>query len=101
MYPQDELKRLALYKAELVQRIGLRRAACVAAAAHLAKPLSWLDRAQAFWRSFSSLTRLAALPLGLLVQRTLFPRVRVIGILLRWAPPLVALLRGWWARTTP
>jgi len=47
----------------------------------------------AWWRRLSPLT-VAAVPLGVLLQRTLFPRVKIFGALLRWAPLVFNLLRG-------
>lgn len=93
MYPQPELNRLAAYKIGLRRKIAFRRSECATAAAHLARPVAWLDRTVAFWRRLSPLT-VAAVPLGLLLQRTLFPRMKIFGALLRWAPLVFNLLRG-------
>lgn len=93
MYPQPELNRLAAYKIWLRHRIVRRRAECATAAAQLARPVAWVDRVVEFWRRLSPLT-VAAVPFGLLLQRTLFPRMKIFGALLRWAPLVFNLLRG-------
>jgi hypothetical protein len=89
MYPDRELTRLAAYKAALRRGIALRRAQCAVAAARVAQPLEWLDRMLAFWRRLSPLVKFAALPLGFLLKRSLAPRTRVLGTLLRWGPPVL------------
>lgn len=86
MYPRPELIRLAAHKAALRRNIALRRTQCAVAAARLAQPIAWLDRALAFWRRLSPLTRMAAVPLGLVATRTVFPRLKIIGSLARWGP---------------
>lgn len=86
MYPQRELDRLALYKISLRRNIGRRRSECAVALARLAQPVAWFDRALAFWRRLSPLLQFAAVPVGLLVQRKLFPRLGVLSSLLRWGP---------------
>ncbi len=89
MYPDRELTRLAAYKAALRRGIALRRAQCAVAAARVAQPLEWLDRMLAFWRRLSPLVKFAALPLGFLLKRSLAPRTRILGTLLRWGPPVL------------
>lgn len=94
MYPQRELIRLAAYKAALRRDIALRRICCAAAASRLAQPVAWLDRMWAILRQLSPVALFAAVPLGVLVQRTVFPRMKVLGSLLRWGPVVVNALRG-------
>jgi hypothetical protein len=89
MYPDRELTRLAAYKAALRRGIALRRAQCAVAAARVAQPLEWLDRMLAYWRRLSPFVKFAALPLGFLLKRSLAPRTRVLGTLLRWGPPVL------------
>ena len=89
MYPDRELTRLAAYKAALRRDVALRRAQCAVAAARVAQPLEWLDRMLAFWRRLSPFVKFAALPLGFLLKRSLAPRTRVLGTLLRWGPPVL------------
>ena len=89
MYPDRELTRLAAYKAALRRGIALRRAQCAVAAARVAQPLEWLDRMLAIWRRLSPFVKFAALPLGFLLKRSLAPRTRVLGTLLRWGPPVL------------
>jgi hypothetical protein len=94
MYPGRELRRLAAHKAAIRQRIWLRRIECTEAARRVAKPLRWLDRMLAFWRRLSPLARLAAVPVGALIQRAIFPRRRILGSLVRWGPIVYGAIRG-------
>ena len=94
MYPQRELNRLAVYKAILRCDIAFRRVRCAEAAAQVVQPLEWLDRMLAFCRRLSPLVQIAAVPLGFLVQRTVFPRRKILGSLLRWGPIVFSAVRG-------
>jgi hypothetical protein len=94
MYPQRELTRLAAHKAFLRRGIAVRRTQCAEAVGRATRPLEWLDRALALWRRISPLAALAAVPLGLLVSRTLLPRRKILGPLLRWGPVLFNALRS-------
>jgi hypothetical protein len=94
MYPQRELTRLAAHKAVIRRHVARRRTQCAEAAVHVARPLEWLDRVLAFWRRLSPLAAAAAVPLGLLVSRTLFPRLKILGSLARWGPLALSALRG-------
>jgi hypothetical protein len=94
MYPDGELRRLASDKASLRLDIALRRAECAEAAAQVARPLEWLDRALAFWRRFSPLAKLAIVPLGLLVRRRFLRRHKLLGALVRWGPLAAGVARG-------
>ena len=94
MYPDRELIRLAAHKAALRRSIGFHRIQCVQAAARLAQPLHWLDRALAFWRRLPTLARVAAIPLGLVVARSILPQHRLLGSLLRWGPLVLGAVRG-------
>lgn len=100
MYPQRELIRLAIYKAGLRVRIADRRAACAAAASRAVQPLAWLDRAVALWRKFAPFAPLAALPLGFMGARKLVPKLKTIGLLLRWAPVIFGAVRGFKSQAT-
>jgi hypothetical protein len=94
VYPQEELTRLALHKAALRRAIAGHRADCAEAAARLAQPLEWVDRAAATWRRIAPLARFAALPLTFLLTRSLFSRLKFIGPLVRWAPVVFSAARG-------
>lgn len=94
MYPQGELTRLAAYKVALRRDVALRRAQCAGAAARATQPLAWLDRMLAFWRRLSPLVRFAAVPLGLLVARSVFSRRKILGSLVRWGPLVFGAVRG-------
>jgi hypothetical protein len=94
MYPDGELTRLAAHKAVLQRGIARRRSQCAAAAARLARPLAWLDRALAFWRRLSPLAQFATVPLGWLVKRAVFPRWKILGTLARWSPLVFDAIRS-------
>ncbi len=94
MYPDGELNRLAAHKSALRLRIGARRVECGIAAAGVERPLRWIDRAVALWRQISPMAKLAAIPLTLLLKRTLFPRTGLLGSLLRWAPAIFSAGRA-------
>lgn len=94
MYPNWELRRLAAHKVALRRGIALSRTRCVEAAARVAQPLEWLDRMLAFWRKLPPIARFAAVPLGLLATRTVFPRLKFIGSLARWGPLAFGAARG-------
>jgi hypothetical protein len=94
MYPQQELTRLTAYKAALLRDIALDRARCVEAAARVAQPLEWLDKMLALWRRLSPLALFATVPLGFLVQRTVFPRLKTLRTVVRWSPLVFSAIRG-------
>ena len=85
MYPQQELNRLVARKLALRRHVTLHRINCTEAAARIAYPLEWLDRMMAFWRSLPPLTKVAAVPLGLLVQRVVSPRFNTLGSLAQFS----------------
>ena len=94
MYPEPELTRLAAHKAVLQRRIAHRRIQCVEAATQVLRPFAWLDRMLAVWRRLTPLAQFAAIPLGFLVRRTVFPRFKTLGSLLRWGPLVFTAIRG-------
>jgi len=94
MYPQRELSLLAAHKAALRRDIAFRRAQCVMAATRVARPLEWLDRAVGFWRKLSPFTKLAALPIGFVLKRAIFPKGKILGALVRWAPMIFGVVRN-------
>jgi hypothetical protein len=98
MYPSHELDRLAAHKARLRRKIALRRGEWVDVAAYLARPLDWLDRTIAVCRRFLPLTGFAGLPVDYILQRTGLTRIRKVSTLIRWAPVLVNLIRGFAGR---
>jgi hypothetical protein len=100
MYPTKELSVLAARKAALRERITIRRDQCAGAAARVARPLEWMERALARWRRLSPLVKIAAIPLGILLKRKLAPRTRVFGTILRWGPAVLGAVRGLSAERT-
>jgi len=93
MYPDEELIRLGRHKAVLSRRITRHRAQCVEAAATAAQPLAWLDRMLTFWRKLTPFAKFAAVPLGFIAKRTLFPRRKIIGSLVHWGPLIFNVVR--------
>jgi hypothetical protein len=93
MYPQSELIRLSAQKTTL--RLGIRRhrAECARAAARVAQPLAWVDRARGFLRRYAAFAPLVAVPMGLLVRRAVWPRLKFAGTLLKWGPLLLGVAR--------
>jgi hypothetical protein len=94
MYPQRELIRLTAYKVALQRDIAVHRAQYTRAAAHVAQPLELLDRILVIWRKLSPLALFAAVPLGFLVQRTVFPRMKILRSIMRWSPLVFTAVRG-------
>jgi hypothetical protein len=61
--------------------------------------VSWMSAAEDSdipegWLWLSPLVKFAVLPLGLLLKRSLAPRLRVLGALLRWGPPVLGAVRS-------
>ena len=71
MYPHGELVELEQRKAILRARISVRRWECAIAAAELARPISYLDRAVEMWHRVSPFVKVLAIPGGLLLSRML------------------------------
>jgi hypothetical protein len=90
MYPQPELNLLAYRKRLLVARIRARREECAAQVHTVLKPAFWLEEMRGRWKAISPLTRLAAVPVGVMLVRKIMPKV---GFLARWAPLATNLFR--------
>jgi hypothetical protein len=93
MYPQFELKRLAAHKNALRARVAVQRADYAVAVSRATQPLAWVDRVRDFFHRCSPLAPFAAVPLGLVVQRTFFPKLKILGGVLRWGPAVFAAFR--------
>ncbi len=93
MYPQGELKLIALRKAQLQRRSALRREVCVEAAAQIVRPLEWFDEARAKWKRLSPLVKLGGLAFGVVARKKFLPRGG-LGSWLRWGTAAVSLVRG-------
>jgi hypothetical protein len=94
MYPDGELSELAVHKLALRQRITLRRRLCAVAARRASEPLEKIDRAVAQWRRISPVAKFAAVPLALVLKRTLFRRAKILSTLVRWGPLAFKVFRG-------
>ena len=94
MYPAEELKRLAARKVALRRDITLHRAQAEAAVARVVRPLEWLDGMLASWRRLAPLAQFAAVPLAFLATRAVFPRLKFLRPLVRWAPIVFTAVRG-------
>lgn len=93
MYPSSEVEALALRRVLLCSRIRIRRVQCTIAAERVAEPLRWVDRAWAQWKNLSPLIKLAAVPMGFALKRTMFRRVGLFGKFLRWTPMVMGAFR--------
>jgi hypothetical protein len=60
----------------------------------MVQPFEWLDRMLALVRRISPLVQFAAMPLGFLAARTVFPRRKIMGSLVRWSPLVFGAVRG-------
>lgn len=94
MSPAGELTKLAARKDLLRRRIALRRVATVVVARRIAQPLRVADRIVGEWRRLSPLVKLAGVPLGALLGRSVHRKRRLIGQLVRWGPVLATVWRG-------
>lgn len=94
MYAQRELNRLGEVKASLQRRIGRRRVECAVQADTALRPLQWVDRAYGYWRRIAPIAKLAMGPLGVWLFRSVARRRKVTGSLLRFAPLLWNVFRG-------
>lgn len=97
MYPSGELQALARRKVHLRGSISYHRWQCRQAAARLAQPLAWIDRVWAQWQRISPFFKMAAMPLGFLLKRSLFPKLGLFSTLLRWAPAAFSAFRAFGA----
>ena len=95
MYPTAELTELARRKAMLHARISGDRLRCVALADEVARPLDWLDRVIAQWCRIPPMAKVAALPLGLLLRRVVFPRkkLHLFGRVMRLVPMVMSAVK--------
>ena len=92
MYPQGELTALARGKAGVRQSLARRRARYLEAAAAASEPLAWLDRAYRLWQRLAPFATFAAGPLAGVAARSIFPRFKLLGTLLRWVPGVFSAL---------
>jgi len=95
MYPTAELTALARRKVALREKISVNRLRCATLAGQVARPLNWIDRALAQWRKISPMTKLAALPLGLLLRRAVVPgrKTRFFGRAMRLVPVVLSAVK--------
>ncbi len=95
MYPSGVLTALARRKTVLRARISLDRERCVEFAGEVTKPLDWLDRVIELWRKIPAVTKLAALPLALLLHRTVLPgkKIPFIRRAIRFMPVVINVVK--------
>jgi hypothetical protein len=95
MYPAGELADLADRKVHLQRRIAVTRLHCIAEAAVIAKPIGLLDRTIEGWRKIAPIAKIAAVPLGILLQRRLLPKPSgsLIRQALKWMPAVMSAAR--------
>jgi hypothetical protein len=95
MYPAGELTDIARRKAVLCARISVGRSRCATFAGDVVRPLNWLDRAIAQWRKIPPVAKIAAVPLGLLFRRAVFPRkkMHLFGRVARFLPVVMRAIK--------
>lgn len=93
MYPQGELNELAGTKAALRASIAEHRAACASHAAHILRPLKWIDLAIDLWRQTPLLGKLAAIPLGFFAARSAGRNAKPLGRWLQWGSFIYGVVR--------
>jgi hypothetical protein len=94
MFPTQELNALAHCKRMIRARIARERFACSTALEAVARPLRWIDRLHARWRSVPALLKLATVPVAFFLKRRLFPRKARRSVLARWLPLAWRIVRG-------
>jgi hypothetical protein len=97
MFPSQQLIALEQRKAFLRERIALRRARAVIEARRVARPLHTVDALYQKWRQLSPLLKALGIPFALWSGRRLARRPGgrgLVGTALRWAPLVLAALRG-------
>ncbi len=98
MYPTGQLNDLALHKSALRLKIAARRAQCVEYAGNVARPIAAIDRAAAQWRKIAPYAKLAAIPLGFLLQRRMTKKRATVSGWKQWlklAPVAMSAMRMW------
>lgn len=93
MFADPRMTELALRRSAVEARIARRRRECAEALEELARPLRWIDRGRERWRRLSPWIRVSAVPVGLLLVRTVLGRRRGVGLILRWLPVATSLAR--------
>jgi hypothetical protein len=92
MYPHGDLSDVELQRAQVRDRIRLRRRLAELQLARLAEPVRRLDHMRQTWQRIAPMAAIAAVPVALFAGR----RVRVlrwIGPLLRLAPVALSLVK--------
>ena len=98
MYPTGQLNESARRKEALRVKIAARRAECGAYAEQVARPIAAIDRIAAQWKRVAPYAKLAAIPLGFLLQRRLAAKQARTGGWRRWlklAPVAMSAARLW------
>jgi hypothetical protein len=94
MYPQGILNDLAHAKRDLRVRLACRREESATVAAHVFRPLVWLDRVVAWVRQFSMVTKLMSVPAGVALAGALNPKARRLRQVVRWLPFVTSIFRS-------
>lgn len=94
MYPQGNLDRLARRKRALLIDIRARREDCAAQVQQVLQPVVWAEGIYARWKAISPALKIAAVPVGVMLKRKLFPGGGILGKALRWAPVAISLFKS-------
>lgn len=92
MYPHGDLSEVELRRAQLCNRIRLRRRLAELQMTRLTEPVRRLDHARETWRRIAPMATVAAVPVALLAGRRV-RALRWIGPLLRFAPVALSLVK--------
>lgn len=93
MFSDPRVSELALRRAAVEERIARRRLECAEAFREAARPLQWIDRGRERWHRLSPWIRMSAVPVGLMLARTVVGHRRGVGRLVRWLPVAASLAR--------
>ncbi len=98
MYPHGDLTWIETRRAQVRDRIDLRRRLAALQLEQLATPVRRLDHAWQTWRRVAPTVAIAAVPVALFAGRR-FRALRWVGRLLRLAPVVFAVTKA--ARAAP
>ncbi len=92
MYPHGDLSDVELRRAQLCNRIRLRRRLAELQMTRLAEPVRRFDHARETWRRIAPMAAVAAVPVALFAGRRM-RALRWIEPLLRLAPVALSLMK--------
>lgn len=96
MYPQADLALLDQRKQALLLSIRTNRVECAARLSEVMKPVQVAEGLYARWKAISPLVKVAAVPVGVMLKRKLFPEGGggLLSGVMRWAPMAFDIFRS-------